>query len=91
MTPSLTLLLVVFLVLRVLAGEHPAQTRPKERPASTVELRASGSASGKALLRLSCSWSRCFGEISVSTRSTTTALGTTRLPVRSSLLLRRQR
>ena len=26
-----------------------------------MELRASGSASGKALLRPLCSWSRCFG------------------------------
>ena len=48
MKPSLTLLVVALLVWAFSPDACPALTRPKERPAGTEELRASGSASGKA-------------------------------------------
>src|SRR6266513_597178 len=42
-----------------------------------MESRASGSASGMALLHHLCSWPRCSKATSVSTKSTTTEAGTT--------------
>jgi hypothetical protein len=76
MKPSLTVLVLVLLLLNILAGCARDLTTPKEWRLITT-LRAFGLGSGRALLRRSCLWPHCSKATSVSTRSTTTELGTT--------------
>ena len=76
MKPSLTVLVLVLLLLNILAGCARDLTTPKEWRLITT-LRAFGLGSGRALLRRSCLWHHCSKATSVSTRSTTTELGTT--------------